>query len=107
VGDFGESVLRVAILVPDAIRDNLECLIALSMPQESINNMQFYIGNDNKMKNEKGGVPADVFSSGKTCIGHMMKAGKQCKLTKNLSGCYGLRLIAISTTRSVLRIYKS
>jgi GAF domain-containing protein len=77
VGDFGESVLRVAILVPDAIRDNLECLIALSMPQESINNMQFYIGNDNKMKNEKGGVPADVFSSGKTCIGHMMKAGDQ------------------------------
>ena len=39
------------------------------------------------MKNEKGGVSADVFFSGKTCIGHMMKAGDQW-ICKDCQGKY-------------------
>jgi hypothetical protein len=43
------------------------------MPQESIDSMEFYIGDDTQMQSDRGGVAGTAFRSGDIKVGHMIK----------------------------------
>lgn len=71
--EFNEQVFRAAIVTPDAHGEYLGCCASWQMPPESTSNMKFYIGSDNRMRREKGGVAGEVYLSEKMIIGHMVK----------------------------------
>lgn len=71
--EFNEQVFRAAIVTPNIQGEYLECRVAWQMPPESTNNMKFYIGPDNRMRRERGGVAGEVYLTEKLLVGHMVK----------------------------------
>jgi hypothetical protein len=67
--EFDDSTYRAAVLIPDANEEFLTCWSSYEMPQDSIENMQFYIGNNAQMKVEKGGVAGEAYMNEKIIIG--------------------------------------
>jgi hypothetical protein len=71
--EFEGHVERAAILLPDRTGTFLRCWSHYQMPQESIDSMEFYIGNDSQTQRDKGGVAGASFRSGEILVGHMSK----------------------------------
>jgi len=71
--EFDGHVERAAILLPDPTGTSLKCWSHYQMPQESIDSMEFYIGNDPQMQRDKGGAAGASFRSGEILVGHMSK----------------------------------
>src|SRR5437762_7658633 len=70
--EFDGHVERADILLPDSTNTSyLRCWAHDQMPQESIDSMHFYIGNDLQMQRDRGGIAGKSFSSGEIIVGHM------------------------------------
>jgi hypothetical protein len=70
-----EHILRTAIVTPDATGDYLKCIASWEMPLESIDSMEFYIGNDAKLRRDRGGAAGEAYINKKLVRGHMIKLG--------------------------------
>jgi hypothetical protein len=68
---FDGHVERAAVLLPDASGEYLRCWVPYQMPQESIDNMVFYIGSDQQRVNERG-VAGTVYLDREIAVGHMV-----------------------------------
>ena len=74
--EFDGDVERAAILLPDSTGTYLKCWAHYQMPQESIDSMEFYIGNDVQMQRDKGGVAGASFKNSEILVGHMLEQTK-------------------------------
>ena len=70
---FDGHVERAAILLPDSNNIYLKCWTHYQMPQESIDSMRFYIGNDMQRRQDEGGVAGAAFIKGEILVGHMIQ----------------------------------
>jgi hypothetical protein len=89
--EFDDSTYRAAVLLPDATGEYLTCWASYEMPQDSIENMQFYIGNNGQTKAEKGGVAGEAYMEEKIIIGHVEKMNNvwictDCKSYRKFNG---------------------
>ena len=71
--EFDDSTYRAAVLLPDLNGEYLTCWASYEMPQDSIENMHFYIGNDAHIRAEKGGGAGEAYINEKVIIGHVEK----------------------------------
>ncbi len=71
--EFDGHVERAAILLPDSTSTYLKCWSHYQMPQESIDSMEFYIGNDPQMQRDNGGVAGASFRNSEILVGHISK----------------------------------
>ena len=71
--EFEGDVSRAAILVPDVKGEFLRYWVGFDMPQESLNDLEFYIGKDKLKRERDGGVAGEVFTSGRLLVGHMKR----------------------------------
>lgn len=69
--EFNGHVGRAAILLPNSAGDFLECWVHYQMPQESIDDMKFYIGSDPQIQSDRGGVAGAVYRDQEIVVGHM------------------------------------
>ena len=72
--EFDGHVNRAALLLPDASGEYLCCWASYQMPQESIDNMKFYVGPDQGRRQKESGVAGEVFISEKLQVGHLRRA---------------------------------
>lgn len=68
---FGGNSIRAAILLPDSTGDYLECWASYQMPQESIHNMRFYIGNDPRERLHSAGIGGAVYRNQEIIVAHI------------------------------------
>ena len=74
---FEGHIHRAAILVPDATGEYLQCWSADEMPQESLDDMEFYIGSDPKKRETEAGVASLAFLNSRMHVGHMIQVSNQ------------------------------
>lgn len=70
-----EHTCRTAIVTPDATGEYLKCVTSWEMPQESIDSMEFYIGNDLQLRRDRRGAAGEAYLTEKLVRGHMVKLG--------------------------------
>lgn len=72
IAEFNESPTRGAILLPDISGEYLRCVASAQMPQETVDEMVFYIGDDEKRRDREGGIAGYVYHhSDKLLVTHM------------------------------------
>lgn len=71
--EFDGTVSRAAILVPDVKGEFLRYWVGFDIPQESLEDMEFYIGKDQLKRERDGGIAGEVFTSGRLLVGHMKR----------------------------------
>lgn len=71
IAEFDGHVHRAALLLPDASGDYLYCWTNYQMPQDSIDNMKFYIGADQSRRQRESGVAGEVFLTRELQVGHL------------------------------------
>jgi hypothetical protein len=76
IAQFDGDVHRAALLLPDASEEYLCCWASYQMPQESVDNMKFYIGPDQSRRQRESGVAGEVFLTGELQVGHLRKVNR-------------------------------
>jgi GAF domain-containing protein len=74
---FEGHVHRAAIITPEPTGQFLRCWAHYNMPQESVEDMEFYIGFDNQRGAQACGVAGDAFLSGKLRVAHLTQVHDQ------------------------------
>lgn len=69
--EFDRASTRAAILLPDQRHQFLQCWAHWNMPQFSIDDLQFYIGTDQRKKQIEGGAAGHSFETQKLIVGHL------------------------------------